>query len=227
MTKNWLLLTLIFTALFVFALPTTWALPYTVTLDVSSIAGSDFELLFELFDNDFIINTSLLIDNVFISDASGLITPPGMIDFESGTFEGFVPDPLDPGVASIVSGGFTGGSYLLQLVESTFVNPTITFRDFIPSTATTLQFDFELVTPSDDDSVVAYILDPLSGYAPFSTIPGLYGLGDFLEATSAGNSLASGASASVIPEPSTILLVGFGLFGLLGISIKRWRRKQS
>ena len=69
MSRKFLLFALIFTALFVFTIHTTWALPYTVTLDVSSIAGSEFELLFELFDNDFIIgNTSVLIDNVFISD---------------------------------------------------------------------------------------------------------------------------------------------------------------
>ena len=50
-------------------------------------------------------------NNVFITDAGGVITPPGVIDFESGGFEGFVPDPLDPSVASIVSGGFTGGNF--------------------------------------------------------------------------------------------------------------------
>jgi hypothetical protein len=33
--------------------------------------------------------------------------------------------------------------------------------------------------------------------------------------------------AQVVPEPSTILLMGCGLFGLLGISLRRRRRKQS
>ncbi len=209
-----------------FTAPTAWAAPFTVSVDISSIGGSDFELLIELFDNDLVIsNSSVLIDNVSIQDAGGVISPPGVIDFESGGFEGFVPDPLAPSVTSIVPGGFTGGTLLLELGESLSVNPTLTFRDFLPSTATTLQFDFELVTPSAVDSVVFSIIDP-NTFAPFPTFPDLFGLGDFLESTSSGNTLALGVTAepiSEIPEPSSIILWSIGTLTLLGSA---WRRRK-
>lgn len=231
MYRKLLLCTLIFCVTFVFILPATWATPFTVTVDVSSIAGLEFELDVQLFNNDAIVgNSSVFVDNVFISDAGGVITPPGLIDFESGGLEGFAPlGPDDP--VSIVSGGFTGGSFFLRLDESAAVNPTITFRTFLPSTATKLQFDFELVTPSADDSVVASILDPNNGFAAFSTIPGLFGFGDVLEATKAGNSFASGVTAAPtttapIPEPSSLLLMAVGVLGGIGIWMRNRRKAK-
>ena len=217
--------------------------PFTVTVDISSIAGLDFELLFELFDNDGVIgNTSLLVDNVSIRDSGGVIIGPGLIDFEDpldfGTdiFDGFVPDPLDPGVTNVVPGGFTagaGGSFLLELTESILVNPTLTFRDFLPSpaTATTLQFDFELVTssattpvfPFFDDSMVVFIIDPFT-FDPFPFIPGLFGFGDVFERIGADNFAAGGVGVQIVPVPGALLL------GCIGLAFANWklqRRKDS
>ena len=201
--------------------------PFTVTVDISSITGLDFELEFLLFDIDGVIgNTSLLVDNVFIRDLGGVITPPGLIDFETGGFEGFVPDPLDPGNTNVIPGGFAagaGGSFLLELAESTVVFPSLTFRDFLPSSATTLQFDFELVTLSATDFMVASILDPFT-LLPFPTIPDLLGFGDFLESSSAGHLVAGGVGVEIVPVPGALLL------GCIGLAFANWklqRRKDS
>ena len=201
--------------------------PFTVTVDISSITGLDFELEFLLFDIDGVIgNTSLLVDNVFIRDLGGVITPPGLIDFETGGFEGFVPDPLDPGNTNVIPGGFAagaGGSFLLELTESTLVNPTFTFRDFLPSLATTLQFDFELVTTSATDSMVAFIIDPFT-FDPFPTIPDLFGFGDVFERIGADNFAAGGVGVQIVPVPGALLL------GCIGLAFANWklqRRKDS
>ena len=200
--------------------------PYTVTVDISSIAGSEFLLEFWVYDIDhFIGNTSLWIDNVFISDAGGVITPPGVIDFESGGYEGFVPDPLDPSVANIISGGFAagaGGSYLLELTESSLVNPTLTCRGFDSSSATTLQFDYELVTTSAGDSMVASIIDPDTGRG-FDTIPDLtgLGLGDVLETVGGSPpTVVDGVSVQIIPAPGAFLL------GCIGLAFANWKLRK-
>ena len=207
--------------------------PSTVTVDISSIAGLDFQLQFQLFDDDFVVgNTSLLVDNVSIRDSGGVILPPGLIDFEDNTdfgsdiFDGFVPDPLDSLVTNVIPGGFAagaGGSFLLELTESDFplfIFPTLTFRDFPGSAATTLQFDFELVTSSATDSMVAYINEPGPFFDPFPTIPGLFGFGDFLESTSAGNSVAGGVGVQIVPVPGALLL------GCIGLAFANWKLQK-
>ncbi len=82
--------TLIGIALFVFALPTTWATPFTITLDISSLTGLNIELELDLFDNDGVLgNSYVLIDNVWIQDNLGTLLGPGRLDFEDGTLQGF------------------------------------------------------------------------------------------------------------------------------------------
>jgi hypothetical protein len=214
---------------------TASATPYRVTVDVSSVAGTDFELEFDLFDRDGTgvpglpdPNSWLLIDNVFISDANGTITPPGLIDFEGGPsdFGGFDVS-LNPGSVSNVPGAFPcdPGSRLLRVDEDPIFSPSIIYRGFLNQTATTLGFDFEFNTTSSVDSVVVSLyLSPFTGAPLLST--GVLGPGDpaVLEATISGNSLSSDTDATPIPEPTTILLMGFGLLGLLGI-VARQRRK--
>jgi hypothetical protein len=215
MARNMLFSTLMFTVMFAFASAAAWAIPYTVTVDISSIAGSDFVLDFELFDDDFIIgNTSVLIDNVFISDVCGVLDRS---DFETGTFEGFIPDYIDPSTANIVFGGFTGSNYSLQIDEgSGIVSPVLTSRFFLGSAATTLQFDFELITSSSIDSVVAYIRDPDNFFDPFPSIPDLYGFGDILEAVNGCPPfIPQGVTAEPIPEPSSLLLILSALCGVI------------
>ena len=238
MKKNLFIIIFLITTLLAFS----WAqivsaLPYHVNVDISSVAGTNFELEFDLFDNDGTgvpgfgpPNSWLLIDNVFISDAGGIITPPGLIDFEGGPGDlGGFDVSLNPLSVSNVPGAFPGdaGSRLLR-VDEDLVSPSIIFRGFLSHTATTLGFDFEFNTTSINDSFTASLyLSPYDGTPLFSE--GVLGLGDpaVLEATISGNSLSPDTNASPIPEPTTILLMGCGLFGLLGISIKRKRRKQN
>ena len=232
MKKNLFIIIFLITTLLAFS----WAqiasaLPYHVTVDLSSVAGTDFELEFNLFDNDSTTNSWILIDNVFISDAGGIINPPGLIDFEGGSGDlGGFDFSLNPSSVSNVPGAFPGdaGSRLLRVDEDPFFSPSIIFRGFLSHTATTLGFDFEFNTTSTADSFVASLYLSLYDGTPLLS-EGVLGSGDpaVLEATISGNSLSPDTNASPIPEPTTILLMGCGLFGLLGISIKRKRRKQN
>ena len=90
MPQNQLLFTLIFIITVGFALSTTWATPYTVTLDISFLIGPDMELELSLFDNDAVLgNSYVLIDKVSILNSSGMAIGPGLRDFEDGTLQGF------------------------------------------------------------------------------------------------------------------------------------------
>jgi len=210
------------------------AVPYSVRTDISSISGSAFQLEFDLYDNNGTIGDSwVLIDNVFIGDASGVISPPGMIDFETGGLEGF-DNSLNPSSVTVVSTGTSdfsypgiSGSYLLRIDEDPWVTPTITFRNFPASTATVLGFDFELFTSGVPgffgfDTFVVSLLDPAT-LNPL--VLGLTGSGDILEADATGVATASGTSASPIPEPGTVLLLAGGLGGLVFKKLHRKRNK--
>ena len=225
--RNLLLCSLICITTFVLALPTTWAIPFSVTVDISSLTGADIELEFDLFDNDGTLgNSHVLIDNVSIQDSSGTILGPGRLDFEDGTLQGF-DDSLNPGSISNVVGAFPGdlGSRQLRIDEDAFF-PVISFRDFPGSSATRLRFDFEFFTATgSSDSFVASLLDPIT-LDPL--LPeGVLGPGDaaFLEATRAGNSLAPGATASPIPEPGSLMLLSIGILGLLSYSWRHWIKR--
>lgn len=156
------------------------AYPYMIKIDISSITGSDFELEFNLYDNNATLGDSyVLIDNIFTDN--GLF----FIDFESNTLEGFSTS-YNPGYINVVPGNLSFGDYSLRLDEDPSSTPTITFRDFTGSAANFLFFDFELVSSSNasglfgHDSFVASLLDPIT-LGPL--IPGLTpDLGDFLEA---------------------------------------------
>src|SRR3972149_3334581 len=100
--RNLLLCSLIFITTFVFALPTIWATPFSVTVDISSLTGLDIELEFDLFDNDGTLgNSHILIDNVSIQDNSGTVLGPGRLDYEDRMLQGF-DDSLNPGSVSNV-----------------------------------------------------------------------------------------------------------------------------
>ncbi|MBI1925101.1 hypothetical protein HYR99_12740, partial [Candidatus Poribacteria bacterium] len=158
--------TLIGIALFVFALPTTWATPFPVTLDISSLTGLNIELELDLFDTDGILgNSYVLIDNVWVQDSLGTILGPGRLDFEDGTLQGFDDSLNTPGSVLNVAGAFPGdpGTRQLRIDEDVAFFPTIAFRDFPGSSATQLRFDFEFFTSTGSpDSFVASLLDPIT-----------------------------------------------------------------
>ncbi len=199
---------------------TTWALPSRVSIDVSSLAGSAIELEIDLYDNSGVIGDSwALIDNVALEPAIEII------DFETGTLEGF-EDWLNPLSVGVVSGDLIGGSYVLQIDEDPGVTPTITYRDFLPSAATTLSFYFEMTASSTPgpwglDALVFSILDPVT-LSPFPSLPGLYGFGDVLEVTASGVMYSSGVTVTVIPVPGALLLGMIGI-GTMGI-FRRFRK---
>ncbi len=192
---------------------------------MSPFAGSDFELELDLFDNSGVVGDSwAFIDNVFIKDPSGVIE---LIDFEDGTLQGF-DDSLNPDSVDVVAGTWWSGNWMMRIDEDPFVTPTITWKDFLPSSATILHMEFEFISdgavgPLGQDALVASLLDPVT-LDPL--IWGLTGWGDFLETTASGNSVSAEVTGiEPIPEPTTIVLIGCGLLGLLGIGI-RHRRKE-
>jgi len=201
---------------------TTWALPSRVSIDVSSLAGSGIELEINLYDNSGVIGDSwALIDNVTREPAIEII------DFETGTLEGF-EDWLNPVSVGVVSGNLIGGSYVLRIDEDPGVTPTITYtyRDFLPSAATTLSFYFEMTAsntpgPWGLDALVFSILDPVT-LSPFPSLPGLYGFGDVLEVTASGVMYSPGVTVTVIPVPGALLLGMIGI-GTMGI-FRRFRK---
>jgi len=206
-SRKMLHFTLIGIAFFVCISPTTWAEPFSVTVDISSLTGSDIELEFSLFNKNNVLGDSyVLVDNVFIRDSSGAILGPGLLDFEDKTLQSF-DATWNPDSVSNVEGTFPGdsGSRQLRIDEDPVFFPTITFSffDFAGSNATQLRFDFEfIVSEGTSDIFVASLLEPTT-LEPFPTIPDLSGFGDFLEAGSTGNLLADGVTATQI-------------FGLLG-----------
>lgn len=199
---------------------TTWALPSRVSIDVSSLAGSAIELEIDLYDNSGVIGDSwALIDNVTLEPAIEII------DFETGTLEGF-EDWLNPVSVGVVSGNLIGGSYVLQIDEDPGVTPTITYRDFLPSAATTLSFYFEMTASNTQgpwglDALVFSILDPVT-LDPL--LPSLTpGFGDVLEVTASGVMYSPGVTVTVIPVPGALLL---GMIGIGTMDIFRRFRKS-
>jgi len=199
---------------------TTWALPSRVSIDVSSLAGSAIELEIDLYDNSGVIGDSwAVIDNVTLEPAIEII------DFETGTLEGF-EDWLNPVSVGVVSGNLIGGSYVLQIDEDPGVTPTITYRDFLPSAATTLSFYFEMTAsntpgPWGLDALVFSILDPVT-LDPL--LPSLTpGFGDVLEVTASGVMYSPGVTVTVIPVPGALLL---GMIGIGTMDIFRRFRKS-
>ena len=178
-----------------------------VSIDVSSIGGSDFELEIDLFDNAGVIGDSWAqIDNVAYGTT--------FVDFETGTLEGF-DNSLNPSSVGVALGNLAGGSYVLQIDEDPVFTPTITYRDFLPSTATILSFDFKMnstgtVGPFGQDALVFSILDPVT-LSPFSSLQGLNGFGDILEVTDSGALYSPGVTVELVPVPPALLL------GMLGI----------
>ena len=127
---------------------------------------------------------------------------------------------------------------MMRIDEDAVFSPTITWKDFLPSDATTLHMEFEFISdgtvgPLGQDALVASLLDPTidpdTGWPKLDPlIPGIYGFGGFLETTASGNTVSQQDVTGIgpIPEPTTILLMGCGLLGLLGIGIRRYRKEK-
>lgn len=192
---------------------TAWAdLYHHVSIDVSSLSGSDIELEIDLFDNSGVIGDSwALIDNVIFGVE--------VADFEDATLQGF-DDSLNPLSVGVVPGSLSGGNWLLRIDEDPVFTPTITYRDFLPSTATTLSFDFQMtstgtVGPWGQDALIVSILDPVT-LDPL--LPSLTpGFGDVLEVTASGAVYSPAVEVELVPVPPALLLgmIGIGTVGIL------------
>jgi len=201
------------------------SLTWTTTVDIPS--NTAFDLEFQLWDWDWVLNSYALIDNVFTMDIDGNIIE--MIDFETESNEGFKEDAYqDPDSVSIVAGalpGTTGSNWMMRMDEDPSGWPTVTWSGFLPSTAVSLSFSFNFSAADPTDEFQAYLYD--SSGAPL--IGGVFGSWDPVIVSQIGNAppvTVSGGSTVPIPEPSTILLLTTGLMGIAGYSGIRFRRKR-
>ena len=132
--------------------------------------------------------------------------PPGLIGFESGDLEKF-DDSLNTGHIKIVAGSWWSGEHALRIDEAPDSTPTLIWREFVPSSATTLRLGFEFIGSSISgdsgfDTFVAKLLDPNS-LAPFESIPELTSdQGNFLVVDKSGIRLTPTTKAEPVPAAS-------------------------
>jgi hypothetical protein len=177
--------------------------PLHVSIDVSSLGlGSDLELEFALYDNSGVVGDSwALVDNVSLGG--------DRVDFEDGLTGGF-DDGLNPDTVEVVAGSLDGaGLMVMRIDEDASVTPTLTFRVFTNSSATSLEFDFEFSTGDVAgvfglDQFVVSLLDPATGDA---LLPALSeGLGDVLAVDFDGLAHTPEVTVIVIPEPGALFV---------------------
>lgn len=214
------------TVLLAFAVSPTRAdiAPSHVSIDLSGLTGpTDVELVFEFFDNSGTIGDSWVhIDNVTLG---------GIVDanFEGGTFAGFDDTFNTPGTVVNVPGSLDGtGSKVMEINEDPVFFNTFVFKDFWGTSATSLAFDFQFLSPTPtagffgyDEFVVSLLdantFDPLlTGLTP--------GLGDILSVDASGSmASAAGVSVTAIPAPGAAVLTAIGL-GCMGAVRRRLQR---
>ncbi len=197
-------------------LPSAATAAYHVSLDLSDLGGSSFQLQVALYDNSGVIGDSLVrIDNV----ANGATRD----DFEAGILGGF-NSSLNPAGVSLTAGTLDGtGNYIMRIDEDPAVNPTIVYRDYLTPDGPALSFDFEMVASGTagfwgEDELVFSLLDPATQDPLVSS---LTGLGDVLAVRASGMEYvpAITVTTTLIPAPTALLL---GLIGAAGVAV--WRR---
>ena len=176
--------------------------PYHVEIDISSLAGRDISLDFQLWDNSEILYDSWVeIDNVLLE--GGPLT-----DFESG-LDGFDHWDKDPSV-DVAPGSLNGlGSSLLRMDEYPLLWPVLAYKDYAGSPATTLSFDFEMTASTTKgiwglDYFVCDVVD-------WSDNPDDRTIWDAVIADSTGIYTSQETNVAVIPAPGALLLCILGL----------------
>ncbi len=187
--------------------------PSHVTIDISSLVGKDISLDFALYDNSGVVGDSwTLVDNVAINGS--------LIDFEDGTLGGF-DDSLNPDSVDVVAGNLFGaGTMLMRIDEDPGSTPTVAYRDYVGSGATTLTFDLGMTT---SETVGTWGLDELV-VSVYNYTDSMWAISDALAVNADGAVTSTETTVSgvtVIPAPGAGLLtmIGAGCVGL----VRRWR----
>jgi len=192
----------------VFASPTLP--PSYVTIDVSGLVGKDISLDFSLYDNSGVVGDSwAVIDNVAIN---GMV-----VDFEDGTLRGF-DDSLNPDSVEVVPGTIWGaGSKVMRIDEDLLVTPTVTYRDYLSSGATSLSFELEMTT---SETVGPWGLDELV-VSIYNYTDAIWAIPDALVVNADGAFTSAETSITIIPAPGAAVLAMIGI-GCVGL-VRRWR----
>jgi len=191
---------------------------YHVSVPLSDLGVSSFQLVAELYDNSGVIGDSWArMDNVAVGSV--------VVDFEDGTLGGFDESLNDPDSVEVVGGTLDGtGSLLMWIDEDPIFSSTIVFRDYSVSIGDTLTFDVETTLSTEPgfwglDQFVVSLKDPDTG-APL--LDGLTGFGDILAVDVGGFENTGGAEVTVVPAPAAVLLGLLG-FGAGGLGLRRGR----
>ncbi len=136
------------------------------------------------------------------------------IDFEDGTLGGF-DDSLNPGSVDVVSGNLFGaGSKLMRIDEDLGGTPTVTYKSYGSSIATTLTFELGMTT---SETVGTWGLDTLAVDVR-NPNSGTYYIMDALVVNAAGavtspETTISGAAVIPAPGASLLAMIGVGFIG--------------
>ncbi len=191
---------------------------YQVTVGLSDLPGSDFQLQIALYDNSEVAGDSwALMDNFVLGSTRD--------DFESGTLEGF-DDSLNEDAVGVVSGTLDGtGSFLMEIDEDPAATPTVVFRNYLSRTTNVLTFDLRMTASPDAglfgfDELVISLLNP-DTWEPL--VSGLNGFGDVLSLSADGLRHTDEVTVGVVPAPGALLL---GLLGIGSSGWGIWRRRE-
>ncbi len=195
----------------------------TNTFGVSIDSGAlhqDYALSAFHIDSGFLVTSSF----VFDPSATGTVTPGEAIFSSIGSGAFHISDTF----GIILSGSFTNATFTSAVAATAGSLSSSNISGLVLTPGPAFKFD--------TSSVSSIAASPTGFSISLSSIPGgvavtsPIGLGPFIPVTlspfvlSNGSTVVSG-TMTVVPEPSAIVLVGFGALALAVPAYRRWRRK--
>jgi len=105
----------------------------------------------------------------------------------------------------------------MRIDEDVFVTPTVTYRDYPSSSATSLSFELEMTT---SETVGPWGLDELV-VSIYNYTDAIWAIPDALVVNADGAFTSAETSITIIPAPGAAVLAMIGI-GCVGL-VRRWR----